>query len=82
MKPEAETHPFEELVRQLEAIVDRLEREDLPLEEALEAYQEGVRLARLGHHRLDDAERRLEQLSSQGKLVPQDSDAVLPEGED
>lgn len=53
---------FESMIGRLEALVDRLENEELSLEEALAAYQEGVRLARAGHARLGAAERRLEEL--------------------
>jgi exodeoxyribonuclease VII small subunit len=61
--PEAgETDSFESMVERLEALVERLENEELPLEDALAAYQEGVRLARAGHARLDAAERRLREL--------------------
>jgi len=66
---EEEELRFEDLVGRLEAIVERMEDEGLPLEEALEAYQQGVQLARLGHQRLDAAERRLEELTARGDRV-------------
>ncbi|MEM1025897.1 MAG: exodeoxyribonuclease VII small subunit [Myxococcota bacterium] len=72
---EAEELRFEELVERLERIVEQMEDEGLPLEEALAVYQEGVKLARLGHQRLDAAERRLEELTARGERVersPQD----------
>jgi len=50
---------FEEALSQLEALVARLESGDLPLEEALRAFEEGVRLTRLCAARLEDAERRV-----------------------
>ena len=50
---------FEEALSQLEALVARLEGGDLPLEEALRAFEEGVRLTRLCAERLEDAERRV-----------------------
>ena len=53
---------FEEVVKRLEEVVDRLERGDLPLDASLAAFEEGVRLARDGARRLDEAERRVEQL--------------------
>jgi exodeoxyribonuclease VII small subunit len=51
--------PFEEALKQLEAIVSRLERGDLPLEEALSVFEEGVRLTKLCSARLSEAERRV-----------------------
>ena len=50
---------FEESLGQLEGLVARLEAGDLPLEAALQAFEEGVRLARLCSGRLEDAERRV-----------------------
>jgi len=54
---------FEEALSQLEALVARLEAGDLPLEEALRAFEEGVRLTRLCTARLEDAERRVHLLT-------------------
>ena len=41
-----------------------LERGDLPLEEALEAFERGMRLSRAAQARLDEAEARVERLLS------------------
>jgi len=51
---------FEDLLKRLEQRVQALESGDLDLEAALEAYEEGVKLARECHRRLDEAERRIE----------------------
>ena len=56
---DTEEVPFEEALKQLETIVSRLERGDLPLEEALSVFEEGVRLTRLCSARLTEAERRV-----------------------
>ena len=61
---------FEAIVERLGAIAGRLERDDVPLEEALGLYEEGMRLSRAGTHRLDDAERRLEVLQEGGEVQP------------
>ncbi len=50
---------FETALEALEARVRRLEQGDLPLEEALRLYEEGVGLARAAHEQLDAAEKRL-----------------------
>ncbi len=50
---------FEEALNRLESLVTKLEGGDLPLEEALRAFEEGVRLARLCTARLEDVERRV-----------------------
>jgi exodeoxyribonuclease VII small subunit len=53
---------FEEALQKLEAIVAKMEEGDLPLEEALKAFEEGVRLARICTGKLDEAERKVEKL--------------------
>jgi exodeoxyribonuclease VII small subunit len=50
---------FEEALGQLEAVIVRLEGGDLPLEEALRIFEEGIRLARVCAARLEDAEQRV-----------------------
>ena len=53
---------FEDSLRRLSDIVQRLETGELPLEESLRLFEEGVRLARASQARLDAAEKRVEQL--------------------
>ena len=51
---------FEVALEQLEAIVGRLEAGDLPLEESLDLFEQGVELSRRCNATLDSAERRIE----------------------
>ena len=51
---------FEEVLQELEEIVNRLEQGDLPLEESLQLFEQGVRLSRSCHTKLDEAQKRLE----------------------
>lgn len=53
---------FEEALKKLQAIVERMERGDLPLDEAMESFSEGIRLARICHQRLEEAERKVQML--------------------
>ena len=53
---------FEQALAQLEQIVQRLEKGELPLEESLKLYEDGVRLSRLCHGKLEEAEGRIEML--------------------
>lgn len=64
---------FEEALRELEEIVIRLEGGDLPLEEALQLFEEGVRLSRACHTKLDEAQRRVEIVlkDESGKMTTQ-----------
>jgi exodeoxyribonuclease VII small subunit len=54
---------FEESLNELDAIVTKLEEGDMPLEESLEIFERGVKLARDCKERLTKAERRIELLS-------------------
>jgi exodeoxyribonuclease VII small subunit len=64
---------FEEALRELEGIVNRLEQGDLPLEEALQFFEEGVKLSRYCHTKLDEAQKRVEILlkGENGKMTAQ-----------
>ena len=65
---------FEEALARLEKIVKSLEDGDLPLEESLRLFEEGVSLTRLCAARLEEAQKRIDVLTrnDQGdsKLVP------------
>ena len=63
---------FEEALARLETIVRELEEADLPLERSLTVFEEGVRLSRLLHERLNEAERKVEILmkNEDGEKVP------------
>jgi len=65
---------FEAALKQLEEIVQRLERGELPLEESLKLYEEGIRLSRHCHAKLEEAEGKIELLmkDAKGDLVLDD----------
>jgi len=54
---------FEETIKRLEEIVDALERGDVPLDKALNLYEEGVLLSRTCSENLKAAELRIKTLS-------------------
>ena len=62
---------FEEALAELEGLVQRLEKGELPLEESLVAFERGVNLVRLLTQRLADVEQRVEVLlrTEAGKLI-------------
>jgi exodeoxyribonuclease VII small subunit len=53
---------FEDCLARLEQIVGALEAGNLPLEESLKVFEEGIALSRQCSRYLDDAERRIEML--------------------
>jgi exodeoxyribonuclease VII small subunit len=53
---------FEEAMSKLEQIVDKLEEGDVPLEEAISFYKEGMELSMLCHDKLKSVEEQLTQI--------------------
>jgi exodeoxyribonuclease VII small subunit len=51
---------FESAIKRLEEIVSQLESGDLQLEKSLELFEEGIKLSRFCHSKLDEAERKVE----------------------
>ena len=66
---------FEELQRELDEIVARLERGDVALDEALALWQRGEELYRACVERLDRAELRIEELRLETRESGDDSAA-------
>ncbi|MBM3214880.1 exodeoxyribonuclease VII small subunit [Candidatus Poribacteria bacterium] len=61
--PNDESHPpFEEALDELEAIVQRLERGETSLDEALKSFERGIQLVRQCAKTLDAMDLRVEQL--------------------
>ncbi len=51
---------FEDSIETLEKLIEELERGDLPLEEALKKFEEGVKLIKYCNQKLDEAEQKIE----------------------
>jgi exodeoxyribonuclease VII small subunit len=69
---------FEELQRELDELVARLERGDVPLDEAIALWERGEALYRACAERLDRAELRIEELRlGEGQV---DGDSTAPDG--
>ena len=50
---------FEQSMKKLEQIVQELESGDLPLEEAMQKFEEGIKLSRLCSEKLDETEKKI-----------------------
>jgi exodeoxyribonuclease VII small subunit len=61
---QGENQSFEASIRRLGEIVEALEGGELPLEDSLRLFEEGVKLARASQAKLDSAEKRVEELLS------------------
>jgi exodeoxyribonuclease VII small subunit len=63
---------FEECLQRLEQIVDELEKGNVPLEQALKLFEEGLKLSSSCRKELEEAEGKVEILLRQnGKLQPE-----------
>jgi exodeoxyribonuclease VII small subunit len=51
---------FEEAMLQLEEIVEKLEQGDVPLEESIDLYQQGMKLSKLCHTKLKNVEKKMD----------------------
>lgn len=61
---------FEEALKRLEEVVDTLETGEVPLEAAINLFQEGMMLSQLCGQKLDKVEQQIETLLEEdGKLV-------------
>ena len=58
----AKNPPFEEALKNLEAVVEAMEADDLPLETLLAKYEEGAKLVGICQEKLAEAELKIQQL--------------------
>jgi exodeoxyribonuclease VII small subunit len=67
---------FEERLERLEDLGEKIRKPDIPLDEALRAFEEGIRLARTLEKDLEKVESRIEILMS-NSVVPADETPEL-----
>ncbi len=74
----AKSPPFEEALQKLEAVVEAMEADDLPLEMLLAKYEEGAKLVKICQEKLAEAELKIQQLektaAGEMKLKPFEED--------
>jgi exodeoxyribonuclease VII small subunit len=61
---------YEDIVARLSKMVERLEGGGLSLEESIAAFEEGIKLARAGAAKLEEAERKVEVLLEGDRTAP------------
>jgi exodeoxyribonuclease VII small subunit len=76
----SKTPDFEEALAELEKLVERLERGDLPLEEALKTFERGVELTRHCQTSLKSAQQKVEILLKRGSSAEIEAFSVPEEG--
>ena len=70
---------FESTLKQLQHTVNELETGNLPLEEALDKFQNAVSLSKHCQEVLEKAELKISQITQEGKLI---EDVKLPSAQD
>lgn len=78
----ARGNDFEKAFQQLEEIVKRLESEELPLDESLHLFEQGIALSRLCHKRLEEVEKKIELILADAKGQPRTEPFEEPEGDE
>ncbi len=73
---------FEKAFQQLEKIVQRLESEELPLDESLQLFEEGIRLSRFCNQKLEEVEKKIELILADAKGQPRVEPFELAEEEE
>lgn len=64
------SNEFENAFRKLETIVNKLEQEELSLDESLTLFEEGIGLSRFCHTRLEEIEQKIETILADAKGDP------------
>ncbi len=66
----ADLATFEAALKELEALVQRMEQGEQPLDEAMRDFERGVQLTRLCQTMLQKAQQRVDMLTQEGRLEP------------
>lgn len=64
-----ETLSYEELLERIEALIDCMEDGNLPLEQSLNAFEEGTRLIRAARKRLDSYQKKIDETLNGGEAL-------------
>lgn len=68
------TSDFETALAELAALVERMEKGDLSLDDSLKTFERGIALTRSCQEALQNAELRVRKLTAEGTLEPMDID--------
>ena len=67
---------FENLMGHIENVVASLEKGDLPLEDSLKAYENGIQLISVAQNKLGNMESRIEKLKADGTATALNNDEM------
>ena len=68
---------FEELIEKLEEITNKLEKEQLSLDESVKLFEEGIELSKKCDSKLEDAEKRITVLINKNNEIKEEN--FIPE---
>lgn len=74
--PDGAPARYEEIVQRLAKVVERLEGGGISLEDSIAAFEEGIRLARAGAQKLEEAEKKVELLLADDRTSPFNPDEI------
>lgn len=69
---------FEKAMERLEALVEALEGENVPIEDALRHFEEGMELVGICERKLHEVRRRVERILEKKGAAPADGDEPYP----
>lgn len=70
----------EEAFEELERLIKRMEADDISLEESLACYEQGIRLVRFCHEKIDFVEKKVQILRGEGGITAQEEGEDLGQG--
>lgn len=70
---------FEDAMKELEAVVNRLESGDVPLEDSIQLYERGAALKEHCQKKLAEAEEKVAQITLDGEGKPKGTTPVDPQ---
>ncbi len=73
MSSKKEELNFEELIVKLEEITNKLEKEQLSLDESVKLFEEGIELSKKCDSKLEDAEKRITVLINQDNEIKEEN---------
>lgn len=76
MDKNEKTYTLEENFARLDNTMEQLEREDIPLEDAFQAYSEGMAILKQCNEQIDRVEKQVLKLSENGQLEEFDNGSI------
>ena len=70
---------FEELIEKLEEITNKLEKEQLSLDESVKLFEEGMQISKECNSKLEDAEKRITILINQNDEINELTEEIVNE---